>query len=60
MAMLRQLSSQLECRVGYNPVMWQKFHILSRAQVFVVSSVCAVVIAVPFALASLYRYGLRF
>jgi len=32
---------------------WRKFHILSRVQVFVVSCVCAAVIAVPFAIASI-------
>jgi hypothetical protein len=32
---------------------WQKFHVLNRLQVFVVSSVCAAVIAVPFAIASI-------
>ena len=59
-AMFRQPSSELECGVGYNAAVWQKFHILSRVQVFVVSSVCAAVIASPFALASMGRYGRPF
>jgi hypothetical protein len=36
---------------------WQKFHILSRAQVFVVASVCAAVIALAVALASIPADG---
>ena len=32
---------------------WQKFHILSRGQVFLVASICAVVIALVVALASI-------
>ncbi len=38
-------------------VVWQKFHILSRAQVFVVASICAVVIALAVALASIPADG---
>jgi len=38
-------------------VVWQKFHVLTRAQVFVVASVCAVVIAVAVALASIPADG---
>jgi hypothetical protein len=38
-------------------VVWQKFHILSRAQVFVVASMCAVVIALAVALASIPADG---
>src|SRR5579863_10232469 len=34
-------------------VVWQKFHILSRAQVFLVATVCAVAIALAIALASI-------
>jgi hypothetical protein len=49
-----------ECRLGYNPIVWQKFHILGRVQVFVVSSVCAAVISSPLALASMGRYGRPF
>lgn len=37
--------------------MWQKFHILSRAQVFVVASMCAVVIALAVALVSIPADG---
>jgi|ERR1017187_8416346 hypothetical protein len=37
--------------------MWQKFHILSRAQVFVLTSVCAAVIAFAVALASIPADG---
>jgi hypothetical protein len=40
--------------------MWQRLHTLGRVQVFVVSSVCAAIIASPFALASMGRYGTRF
>jgi hypothetical protein len=36
---------------------WQKFHILSRAQVFVVASMCAAVIALAVALASIPADG---
>jgi hypothetical protein len=43
--------------VCYDTVVWQKFHVLGRVQVFVVSSVCAVVIAVPLALASIPSDG---
>jgi energy-converting hydrogenase Eha subunit A len=38
-------------------VVWQKLHILSRAQVFVVASMCAVVIALAVALASIPADG---
>ena len=38
--------------------MWQKFHILDRAQVFVLASVCAVVIALAIALASIPADGI--
>ena len=38
-------------------VVWQKFHILSRTQVFVVASVCAAVIAFAVALASIPADG---
>ena len=38
-------------------VVWQKFHILSRAQVFVAASVCAAVIALAVALASIPADG---
>jgi hypothetical protein len=37
--------------------MWQRFHILSRAQVFVVASICAVVIAFAVALVSIPADG---
>jgi len=37
----------------YNASVWQKFHILSRAQVFVLAGLCAVVIALAVALASI-------
>ena len=37
--------------------MWQRFHILSRKQVFLVASVCAVVIALAIALASIPADG---
>src|SRR5450755_4402368 len=58
MAMFRQ-SSLLNCHdnAGYNVAVWQKFHILSRAQVFVITSVCAVVIALAVALASIPADG---
>jgi hypothetical protein len=36
---------------------WQKFHILSRAQVFIVASVCAVVFALAVALSSIPADG---
>lgn len=36
---------------------WQRFHILSRAQVFVIASVCAAVIAFAVALASIPADG---
>jgi hypothetical protein len=39
------------------PVVWQKFHILSRSQVFVLASACAVVIALAVALASIPTDG---
>ena len=38
-------------------VVWQRFHILSRAQVVVVASVCAAVIALAVALASIPADG---
>jgi hypothetical protein len=38
-------------------LVWQKFHILTRAQVFVLASVCAVVIALAVALASIPADG---
>src|SRR5579863_9447552 len=38
-------------------VVWQKFHILSRAQVFLVAAVCAVAIALSVALASIPADG---
>jgi hypothetical protein len=38
-------------------VVWQEFHVLNRAQVFVVTSVCAAVIAVAVALASIPADG---
>src|SRR6202043_1923183 len=37
--------------------MWQRFHILSRKQVFLVASVCAVVIALVIALSSIPSDG---
>ena len=37
--------------------MWQKFHILTRAQVFVVASACAAVIALAVAVASIPADG---
>jgi hypothetical protein len=41
----------------YNAAVWQKFHILSRAQVFVLAGLCAVVIALAVALASIPTDG---
>ena len=41
----------------YNGAVWQKFHILSRAQVFVVASVCALVIALAVAVSSVPADG---
>jgi hypothetical protein len=38
-------------------LVWQKFHVLTRAQVFVLASVCAVVIALAVALASIPADG---
>ncbi len=38
-------------------VVWQKFHILSRAQVFIVASVCAAAIALAVAVASIPADG---
>jgi hypothetical protein len=38
-------------------VVWQKFHILSRSQVFVVATVCAAVVALAVALASIPADG---
>ena len=60
MAIYRQRSWKLECRIGYNAVVWQRFRILGRVQVFILSSVCAAIIASPFALASMGRYGRPF
>lgn len=58
MAMLRQPSNRaLEYGVGYNAPVWQKFHILSRSQVFAVASASAVVIALAVALASIPADG---
>lgn len=58
MAMLRPLSGAGgKCRVGYNDLVWQKFHILSRTQVFFVVSVCAVLIALAVALSSIPADG---
>jgi len=55
---LRHLSSAGgKCSVGYNALVWQKFRILSRTQVFFVASVCAVVIAIAVALASIPSDG---
>jgi hypothetical protein len=53
MAMLRQLFRTL----GYNARVWQRFHILSRLQVFVVASVCAAILALAVALASIPADG---
>ena len=53
MALLRLPLNAMRRGVGYNPAVWRKFHTLSRVQVFVVSCVCAAVIAVPFAIASI-------
>jgi hypothetical protein len=39
------------------PVVWQKFHILSRLQVFVVASVCAAIVALAVALVSIPADG---
>ena len=41
----------------YDTAVWEKFHILGRVQVFAVSSVCAVLIAAPLALASIPSDG---
>src|SRR5580700_3179432 len=38
-------------------IVWQKFHVLSRAQVFIVASVCAAAIALAVALASIPADG---
>jgi len=44
--------------VGYNVrVVWHKFHILSRAQVFIVASVCAIVFALAVSLSSIPADG---
>jgi hypothetical protein len=43
---------------GYNAGVWQRFHILSRAQVFVVAVVCATVIALAVALSSIPTDGI--
>lgn len=43
--------------LAYNAGVWQKYHILSPVQVFVLSSVCAVLIAAPLALASIPSDG---
>ncbi len=45
----------IQCTLSMRAIMpdvWQKFHILSRVQVFVVASVCAAVIALAIALVS--------
>jgi hypothetical protein len=47
----------LKCTVGYNVAVWQKFHILSRYQVFAVTLVCAALIALAVALASIPADG---
>jgi hypothetical protein len=44
-------------QVCYHTAVWEKFHILGRVQVFAVSSMCAVVIAAPLALASIPSDG---
>jgi hypothetical protein len=44
-------------RLAIIALVWQKFHILTRAQVFVLASVCAVVIALAVALASIPADG---
>jgi hypothetical protein len=46
-----------KCGVGYNAAVWQRFHILSRSQVFVVASASAAVIALAVALASIPADG---
>jgi hypothetical protein len=38
---------------GYNTAVWRKLHILSRTQVFVVSSLSTAVITIPIAVASI-------
>jgi hypothetical protein len=43
--------------VDYNPVVWKNFHILSKAQVVGVASMCAAVIALAVALASIPAAG---
>ena len=43
---------------GYNGGVWQKFHILSRAQVFIVAALCAFVIALAVGLASIPADGI--
>jgi hypothetical protein len=57
--MFHQLSNgRVEIRaLAIMSVVWQKFHILTRAQVFAIASVCAVVIAVAVALASIPADG---
>jgi hypothetical protein len=59
MAIFRQLSNgRVEIRaLAIMSVVWQKFQVLTRVQVFVVASVCAVVIAVAVALASIPADG---
>jgi hypothetical protein len=42
---------------GYNPAVWQTIHILGRVQVFVVSMISAVAIAVPLAIMSVPSDG---
>jgi hypothetical protein len=60
MAIFRQLSNgRVVIRaLAIMSVVWQKLHVLTRAQVFVVASVCAVVIAVAVALASIPADGI--
>src|SRR5258708_16185681 len=54
MAIYLVLSSrhELKVRFGYNSAVWRKLHILSRTQVFVVSSMSAAIITIPIAAAS--------
>jgi hypothetical protein len=53
MGMLRQLRRA----AGYNGFVWQKFHILTRGQVFVLAWVCAALMASAVALASVPADG---
>jgi hypothetical protein len=43
--------------LSYNAAVWQKFHILGRVQVFIVSTMCAAVIAGSFASVVGFRDG---